>query len=153
MNIQSHLKVVVVGYGGVGKTSQLIRHIEGHFPGEYIQPVLDYYNDLHFCKGRVVSLRLWDTLDVFAGENYSQHRPQCYPGADLFLLLFDVTCPEQLKGIETYWVPEINQHCPDVTIILVASKIDLRDGETTVTLEEGMDMAEKINAAKYKSRL
>ena len=44
----------------------------------------------------------------------------------------------------------MNHYCPDIPIILVGSKIDLRfNGVTTISTVEGEAMAEKIGAAKY----
>lgn len=58
------------------------------------------------------------------------------------------------------WVPEIRHHCNDVPIILVGTKIDLREdretlsqlaqsGQTPVRREQGLKMANKIKAVKY----
>jgi len=58
------------------------------------------------------------------------------------------------------WVPEIRHHCSDVPIILVGTKIDLRDDRETISMlaqngqqvirrEQGIKMAAKIKAIKY----
>lgn len=58
------------------------------------------------------------------------------------------------------WVPEIRHHCNDVPIILVGTKIDLREDRETlsqlaqtglspVKKEQGQKMANKIKAVKY----
>ena len=57
-------------------------------------------------------------------------------------------------------MPELNQYCPDVPIILVGNKIDLRqdqdvltrlfeEGKTVVSSDEGHSLAAEINAVTY----
>ena len=68
-----------------------------------------------------------------------------------FFLLFDITNHGQFEDIYSYWWKELNHHCPNVPIILVASKIDLRVEEnlTIKPVQGEAIMAEKIGAAKY----
>ena len=75
-------------------------------------------------------------------------RPLSYPDTHAFLLLNSVEYKDQLESIETYWWPELKHHCPDVPVILVGSKVDLRD-ENSSSFEEGCQMAKKIKAACY----
>ena len=94
-----------------------------------------------------ISLGLWDTG---GGEDYHRLRPLSYPQTDVFTLCFDVRSQYSMDRVPSYWAPELKHHCPDVPIILVATKIDLRDEERkTVTTEEGESIANKIGAAKY----
>ena len=77
-------------------------------------------------------------------------RSLLYPGTDVFILCFDVSSQCSKNHILSYWVPELTRHCPTVPIILVATKIDLRDVEQgTVTTKQGESLAAKIGAAKY----
>ena len=141
------LKTVAVGYGAAGKTCMYIRFARGEFP-EYSPTVFD--NDVvdGEVNGQSYELGLWDTG---GGEDYWRLRPLCYPETDVFLLLFDVEgSRDDLELIHSYQWTELHHHCPDVPIILVGSKIDLRDnGLTTISTVEGEAMAKKIGAAKY----
>jgi Ras-related C3 botulinum toxin substrate 1 len=58
------------------------------------------------------------------------------------------------------WAPEIEHHAPNVPIILVGTKLDLRDDEATkesmrkmrttpVQYEEGLAISREIKAQKY----
>ncbi|XP_063683992.1 ras-related C3 botulinum toxin substrate 1-like [Bolinopsis microptera] len=143
------IKTITVGYGNVGKTSLLITYTTGQFPSEYTPTVFDNYSLLGNLDARPYNLALWDTG---GGEDYERLRPLSYPQTDVFILLFSASDNEdRFEQIHSYWWVELNHHCPDVPIVLVGSKIDLRnkDGIQTVTTEEGQAMAEKIGAAKY----
>ena len=141
------LKTVAVGFGAAGKTCMAIRYATGQFPENYIPIVFDkFVADAEF-HDLTVKLELWDT----GGEkDYSRLRPLNYPNTDVFLLLFDITVLSRFEEIYSYWWKELNHHCPNVPIILVGSKIDLRvEGITTITTVQGKAMAKKIGAAKY----
>lgn len=58
------------------------------------------------------------------------------------------------------WYPEVSHHCPNTPIILVGTKLDLREDRETVeklkekrlapiTYPQGLAMAKEINAVKY----
>ena len=143
------IKNVTVGYGGAGKTSLLITYTTGEFPSEYIPTIFDNYAVDGEIDGKKYQIGLWDTA---GGEDYPRLRPLSYPQTDVFTLLFDVSdSEEKFNEIHSYWWAELNHHCPDAPIVLVASKIDLRnkEGKKTISREEGQAMAEKIGAAKY----
>jgi len=151
------VKCVVVGDGTVGKTCLLISFTTDSFPGEYVPTVFDNYSSLVTCDGQTVSLGLWDTAGQ---EDYDRLRPLSYPQTDVFLVCFSVVSPSSLENVLVKWVSEIRHHCSDVPIILVGTKIDLRDDRETIALlaqngqqvirrEQGIKMAAKIKAIKY----
>ena len=50
---------------------------------------------------------------------------------DVFLICFSIVEPASLENVTAKWYPEIQHHCPNVPIILVGTKSDLREDETT----------------------
>jgi len=104
-----------------------------------------------------VELALWDTAGQ---EDYDRLRPLSYPDTDVILMCFSIDSPDSLENIPEKWTPEVKHFCPNVPIILVGNKRDLRNDEGTkrelmkmkqepVRVEDGRAMADKINAFAY----
>ncbi|XP_016357433.1 rho-related GTP-binding protein RhoA-A-like [Sinocyclocheilus anshuiensis] len=105
----------------------------------------------------MVELALWDTAGQ---EDYDRLRPLSYPDTDVILMCFSIDSPDSLENIPEKWTPEVKHFCPNVPIILVGNKKDLRNDDHTrrellkmkqepVKPEEGRDMANRINAFGY----
>ncbi|XP_065895310.1 ras-related C3 botulinum toxin substrate 1-like isoform X2 [Dysidea avara] len=120
------LKCVVVGDGGVGKTTLLLSYTTNAFPGEFT-PVYDKYSADVIVDGKPVVLELWDTVGQ---DDYDRLRPLSYPQT---------------------WNPEVSHYCPNTPVILVGTKLDLRDDKEIVglTYPQGLQMMKEIGAVKY----
>lgn len=83
---------------------------------------------LHFISLQV-ELALWDTAGQ---EDYDRLRPLSYPDTDVILMCFSVDSPDSLENIPEKWTPEVKHFCPNVPIILVGNKKDLRNDPNTM---------------------
>ncbi|KAJ3226150.1 hypothetical protein HK099_005503 [Clydaea vesicula] len=133
-------KLVCVGDGCVGKTSFLTRYSTQEFITDYIPTMYNNFktpltkykiNEYRFenyiteveVDDKLVHLALWDTAGQ---EEYNRLRPLSYPGTDCILLCFAIDNVDSFKNIESKWMPEITHHCPNIAVILVGLKADLR---------------------------
>ena len=78
---------------------------------------------------------------------------------DVFLICFSLTSPASFENVRAKWYPEVNHHCPNAPIILVGTKLDLREDKETVeklkekkltpiTFAQGLQMCKEISAVK-----
>ncbi|KAK3776606.1 hypothetical protein RRG08_063310 [Elysia crispata] len=163
-------KCVVVGDGGVGKTSMLLRFVQGDFSTEY-QPT-------HF-DSFTVSMALGDEwmpctmtlVDTAGQETYDRLRTLTYYDADVFIVCYSVAYPDSFVNVRARWVPELSEFKPKTPIILVGTQCDLRDkmqkeastkdssstsqsgsqslAPAFVTRKEGKRLASKVKARMY----
>lgn len=97
---------------------------------------------------RKSNLLLWDTNS----QNDFDHIRSAitYPDTNVVLIISSLDSYDSLKGVEERWNPEISHFCKDVPKILVGAKKDQRnDREGTVTYEQGLGMAQRINAVEF----
>lgn len=157
-SIDHHVKIVVVGDGGTGKTCMLVTYATGKYPTTYVPTVFEnYLTNVRASSGKMIELAIWDTAGQ---EDYDRLRPLSYPDTNVLLVCFSVDLPVSLENIVEKWIPEITLYCPGVPFILVGLKTDLRSdsetkarlarrGQHVVTAEEGKSCAKKIGAYKY----
>ncbi|XP_078366640.1 ras-like GTP-binding protein RHO [Oculina patagonica] len=147
----------IEGRGANEKTHLLYVFVKGEAPKVYVPTVFeDSVADIE-VDGQAVELALWDTAGQ---EDNARLRPLSYPATDVILMCFSIDRPESLESVANKWFPEVSRYCPNVPIILVGMKKDLRDDQETkeelsklgrapVTSEEGRAMCERINGYSY----
>ncbi|EPS69674.1 hypothetical protein M569_05087 [Genlisea aurea] len=149
------IKCVTVGDGAVGKTCLLISYTSNTFPTDYVPTVFDNFSANVIADGRTVSLGLWDTAGQ---EDYNRLRPLSYRGADVFILAFSLISRPSYENISKKWVPELRHYAPSVPIVLVGTKLDLREDEQfrknypgawTISVEQGEELRKQIGGVAY----
>lgn len=150
-------KLVVVGDGACGKTCLLTVFSKDRFPDFYVPTIFESAVADIEVDGNQVELALWDTAGQ---EDYDRLRPLSYPDTDVILMCFSIDAPDSFRNILNKWTPEVRHFCPNVPIILVANKKDLRSEPTIISelgkmkqspinTADGKAMAEKINAFSF----
>lgn len=87
-------------------------------------------------------------------------RPLSYPDSHVILICFSVDSPDSLENVQEKWIYEVIHFCAGLPIILVGCKMDLRNeakcidelakcGQSPVTYDQGLAVAQKIGAYKY----
>ena len=138
-----------------GKTCLLIAFATGEFPTEYVPTVFENYSAKMKINDKAVFLHLWDTAGQ---EDYDRLRPLSYPDSDIVLLCFSTTSKNSYDSVQEKWNPEIKHYLPNTPVILVGTKVDLRDAKLEdknaekteyVSHSEGVQLQNEIGALRY----
>ena len=151
------LKLVIVGDGTCGKTCLLMVFRNDEFPPDYVPTVFENYVKELTVGDKDIELELYDTAGQ---EDYDRLRPLSYPGSDVILVCYSIASPNSCDNVKERWVPEVEQFCPRVPVVLVGLKKDLREDENTikdledegqkpVTFEQGQKMANDTGAVQF----
>jgi GTP-binding nuclear protein Ran len=117
-------KLVLVGDGGVGKTTYVKRHQTGEFEKKYIPTMGVQVSQLSFQTTHgVLTYNIWDTAGQ---ERFGGLREGYYLEANCAIVMFDVTSPATYRNVAT-WHRDLTRVCPNIPIVLVGNKIDVRD--------------------------
>ncbi|XP_074556542.1 rac-like GTP-binding protein ARAC4 isoform X3 [Curcuma longa] len=125
------------------------------FEQDYAPTVFDNFSANVVVDGNTVNLGLWDTAGQ---EDYNRLRPLSYRGADVFLLAFSLISKASYENVAKKWIPELRHYAPGVPIILVGTKLDLRDdkqffidhpGASLISTTQGEELKKQIGAAAY----
>ncbi|XP_027339650.1 rac-like GTP-binding protein ARAC8 [Abrus precatorius] len=149
------IKCVTVGDGAVGKTCMLMCYTSNKFPTDYIPTVFDNFSANVVVEGITVNLGLWDTAGQ---EDYNRLRPLSYRGGDVFVLAFSLVSRASYENVLKKWIPELQHYAPGIPVVLVGTKLDLREdkryladhpGLVPVTTEQGEELRKQIGATYY----
>ncbi|KAF8112719.1 hypothetical protein N665_0062s0063 [Sinapis alba] len=121
----SYIKCVTVGDCTVGKTCLIISYATAKpFPTDYVPTVFDIYSANVIVDRNCINLGVWDT----AGQaDYNRLRRLNYHLPDVFLLAFSLVSKSSFENVAKKWIPELRHYAPGVPIVLVGTKLDLRD--------------------------
>ncbi|MHA1145828.1 MAG: GTP-binding protein [Candidatus Helarchaeota archaeon] len=139
------LKAVLIGDGGVGKTSLLIRHVDKKFSTDY-KPTLGFDISLKTItvQENQVELLIWDV----AGQSIFKEIRQSYlEGSHCALLVYDITNHETFDNTGL-WLKELKKYAGEVPFILVGNKIDLQD-KRLISAESGEEKAKELGAVGF----
>ena len=117
-------KLVLVGDGGVGKTTFVKRHVTGEFEKKYVATLGCEVHplDFHTSHGKII-FEVWDTAGQ---EKFAGLRDGYYINAHCAIVMFDVTSRITYKSVPN-WHRDLVRVCENIPIVLVGNKIDVKD--------------------------
>ena len=115
-------KLVLVGDGGVGKTTFVKRHITGEFEKKYMATIGVHVHPLEFHTSKgLIKFNVWDTAGQ---EKFGGLRDAYYYGGDCGIIMFDTTSRITYKNVPN-WYRDLTRVCVDVPMVLVGNKVDI----------------------------
>jgi small GTP-binding protein len=136
--------VALVGDASVGKTSLIRRFVVDVFDDKYIATIGTKVSKRDFeyklpDKTIYLTLMMWDILGQ---KEYSRMRAQGLSGSHGVIFVSDLSRPETVKSIESFWMPELLQAVGNVPTVVVGNKNDLVT-PTTPSVEDIKALAAK----------
>jgi len=117
-------KLVLVGDGGVGKTTFVKRHLTGEFEKKYVATlgVEVHPLEFHTNRGQLV-FNVWDTAGQ---EKFGGLRDGYYIQGQCAIIMFDVTSRITYKSVPN-WHRDLVRVCENIPIVLVGNKVDVKE--------------------------
>ena len=117
-------KLVLVGDGGVGKTTFVKRHLTGEFEKKYIATLGVEVHPMPFSTNHgQVLFNVWDTAGQ---EKLGGLRDGYYIGGQCGIIMFD-TCSRITYANVPKWYKDLTRVCEQIPIVLVGNKVDIKD--------------------------
>lgn len=151
----SPIKCMVIGNSDAGKTTLIRTYIDKKF---FLCPTPTSYHEYKSkataTDGSKLRLKICDTSGL---EMFDSTTRVNYDDTDVFVICFSVTNPGYFGYIRHRWLPYIREYYPKVPLILVGTKVDLREDAdykdlwsfTPLTANQGRRLAFEIGAVEY----
>ncbi|MFX1303730.1 MAG: Rab family GTPase [Promethearchaeota archaeon] len=134
-------KVVIVGDGGIGKSTMVQRLTTGQFIPQKITIGTDLATIDVDIDNFNTTLQIWD----FAGEKrFRLFLPNYSRGATGCLLCYDITRRTSFDSLDE-WYTIVNKNADDPVFILVGEKLDLADIRRSVRYEHAEEFKNKYD--------
>ena len=144
-------KIVIIGDAAVGKTSLINRFVEAKFKEDY-RPTLGANLLRQNVEIKVDGKQFLCTLviwDIAGQSRFELIRSLYFKGCVGAFLVYDCTRPTTFENITNIWLNELLINTGStLSFVLIGNKIDLKDSQS-VLKEEGMELAEEINATEF----
>src|SRR3989442_303412 len=120
-------KVVLLGDGGVGKTSLVRRFVVDQYSDDYITTVGTKVSKRSLNIGSPLAevemvMQIWDVLGQ---KGYSGVQETAIKGAQGVLLVYDATNGESRRALEDYWIPAVWRLAGRIPTVFAGNKSDL----------------------------
>lgn len=142
-------KIVVIGDGGVGKTSLIKKFTQGTFEKDYIKTIGAQFTKLEQdINGDKISLVFWD----IAGQgSYDFLNPLFYRESRTCIIVYSLEENElgntSFKNIGS-WYDELKMRCGNIPVVLFGNKVDLIE-ESDLDTSKIQIIIKKLNIFKF----
>ena len=117
-------KLILVGDGGVGKTTFVKRHLTGEFEKKYVATLGVEVHPLEFHTNLgPIRFNVWDTAGQ---EKFGGLRDGYYIQGQCAIIMFDVPSRVTYKSVPN-WYRDLTRVCENIPIVLTGNKIEIKD--------------------------
>lgn len=143
-----HLKLLMLGDTGVGKTCMLQTYVYDTFSPTFITTIgIDFKIKHQEIDGTKLKLQIWDTAGQ---ERFRTITVSYFKGAHGIILMYDVTDRETFDSI-AHWLAQIKEHADaQVNVVLVGNKCDIAD-KRQVETSEGQQLADEYKLKFFET--
>lgn len=135
--MEEHVRLVVLGGAGVGKSCIVRRFLDGTYCDRYRSTVEDLYTREFRIGGGSNALRL-DVLDTAGDQQFPAMRRLSIATAHAFLLVYAATSAPSFHALQRC-LQELQEQRPDyqdVPIVVAGNKLDLARSHREVAIED-----------------
>ena len=116
------LKILILGDSAVGKTTLLLKYVDGYFPNIYVATIgVEYKIKRINLNGIDISLQIWDTAGQ---ERFRGVTKNFMKGADGIIYAYDVTKKSSFESLKN-WIFQSEEATEGFKKIIIGNKIDL----------------------------
>mmetsp|Transcript_13475 Transcript_13475/g.13040 ORF Transcript_13475/g.13040 Transcript_13475/m.13040 type:complete len:215 (+) Transcript_13475:97-741(+) len=117
-------KMILVGDGGVGKTTFVRRHLTGEFEKRYVATLGVEVHPLKFFTNLgPIQFNVWDTAGQ---EKFGGLRDGYYIQGQCAIIMFDVTSRITYRSVPN-WHRDLTRVCENIPIVLCGNKVEVKD--------------------------
>jgi len=136
-------KLILGGDGAVGKTSMVHRYVEDVFEKDYKSTIGTSIMKKECSFKELESTVRFVIWDLAGQAQFKRVRLKYLANAIAGILVYDVTNRASFENIDENWYKEVKKASPNIALILVGNKIDLRE-ERVVSSEEGESLSKQL---------
>lgn len=138
--LTSDYKIVVLGAGGVGKSSVTVQFVQGVYVESYDPTIEDSYRKQIEVDGRACDLEILDTAGV---AQFTAMRELYIKSGKGFLLVYSVTDENSLKELLALREQVLRiKDADNVPMVLIGNKCDL-DDERVLSIDDGIKVSQQ----------